>query len=297
MISKFRRQSISISKDLKKSFGGKNSRESNYLANVTGGQETYHNFLKISQNEREHSPRPSNKNVRSNYVRELNRDSENKKDEEEHQLFTLYTLRQRNSQDFGRQRPVSAIVGESSTNGLNFTTSTSTKTTSVKSNRSSMLITSSGLYGGDKQYNNLNEKRKKAKSVNQLYKVSSQTPYDTSNSPRSSPRTNTRTNSPNCSKVAHRIDDPDFKHCASPKLGKSSSRGQLFLSVPPKQKGRGLKRSMSDIFSKAGIGKGKSGGGEKKSGLKRADSFVQLGKERGKEVFGRMKRFFSNLKK
>ena len=54
---------------------------------------------------------------------------------------------------------------------------------------------------------------------------------------------------------------------------------------------------MSDIFSKAGIGKGKSGGGEKKSGLKRADSFVQLGKERGKEVFGRMKKFFSNLKK
>ena len=44
VIAKFRRQSISISKDLKKSFGGKHNRESNYLANVTGGQETYSAF-------------------------------------------------------------------------------------------------------------------------------------------------------------------------------------------------------------------------------------------------------------
>ena len=62
VFSKIRRQSISISKDLKKSIGGRHDTEANYLAKITGS-ENYHNFLQSSKNEREHSPRPSNRNL------------------------------------------------------------------------------------------------------------------------------------------------------------------------------------------------------------------------------------------
>ena len=75
VLNKIRRASISISKDLKLSKGGKHQNESSYLSKITGS-ENYRNFLQKSKNDREHSPRPSNIDVRRNYVKKLAKDAE-----------------------------------------------------------------------------------------------------------------------------------------------------------------------------------------------------------------------------